>query len=301
MSAPKKHFLPQCLFVAGFVCLGTVLLFVLSHWGYYQLPIEVRIFHPQNADLRSSGHMGLRFGIVGLLLMILNLGYLARKNLEFLSRWGALRSWMAFHVFTGLVGPALILLHSSFLLRSALGTLSFIAMWVVVVAGLLGRFIYARVPRSLEGRELELQEVRRRLQRYFQELEKLGIGASLLQSSKDGIPEGPSGGVLSALQCIFTPNRQMRREYYELRKAVLSSESLRASAHQILPLASRVYRERQWLKRYAELRSLMGAWRFLHRWLAIVMLLVVAFHVVMAVKFGNLWILTNHAASSGGR
>src|SRR5262249_14343924 len=146
-------------FVAAIVCLGSILFFVISHWGYYQLSGEERIFHPEDSQLRSAGRMGLRFGIVGLALMILNLGYLARKHLEFLHTLGTLRNWMAFHVFTGLIGPSLILLHSSFLLRSALGTLSFIAMSVVVVAGILGRFIYARVPRSLEGRELELQEV----------------------------------------------------------------------------------------------------------------------------------------------
>jgi hypothetical protein len=291
MSAPKKNILPQCLLVAGVVCLGTVLFFVLSRWRYYQLPMEERIDHPCHSQLRPSGYMGLRFGIVGLLLMILNLGYLARKNVPFLSRFGALRNWMAFHVFTGLVGPALILLHSSFLLRSALGTLSFVAMWVVVVTGILGRFIYSRVPRSLEGRELELQEVRQRLQGYFQELEKLGIGASILQNSKDGISEGSSGGVLSTILGLFTSGGRMEREYLKLRKAVLSSKALRDSAHSILPLAKRIYRERQWLKRYAELRSLMGTWRFFHRWLAIVMLLVVAFHILMAVNFGDLWTL----------
>ena len=42
--------------------------------------------------------------------------------------------------------------------------------------------------------------------------------------------------------------------------------------------------------RYEELRKLMGAWRFLHRWLAIVMLILVVFHVAIGVNFGELWI-----------
>ena len=67
-------------------------------------------------------------------------------------------------------------------------------------------------------------------------------------------------------------------------------ESLSALAPQILPLARRFCRDRQWLARYAELRSLMGAWRFLHRWLAILMFILAIFHITLAVRFGDLWL-----------
>ncbi|MCU0914585.1 MAG: hypothetical protein MUC88_08490 [Planctomycetes bacterium] len=43
--------------------------------------------------------------------------------------------------------------------------------------------------------------------------------------------------------------------------------------------------------RCRELRNLLAAWRFFHRWLAIVMLAVVACHVGLALRFGDLWIM----------
>jgi cytochrome b561 len=46
-----------------------------------------------------------------------------------------------------------------------------------------------------------------------------------------------------------------------------------------------------WLDRHRELRSLMASWRFLHRWLALLMLAVILCHIVVAFKFGDLWIL----------
>ncbi len=39
------------------------------------------------------------------------------------------------------------------------------------------------------------------------------------------------------------------------------------------------------------LKSMLQTWRFLHRWLAILLLAAVVLHIVVAVRFGNLWIL----------
>ena len=59
----------------------------------------------------------------------------------------------------------------------------------------------------------------------------------------------------------------------------------------VLPLLRGVAREGQWLARYHELRTLMRGWRFLHRWLALVMLMLAAFHIGVAIRFGDLWVL----------
>ncbi len=39
------------------------------------------------------------------------------------------------------------------------------------------------------------------------------------------------------------------------------------------------------------LKSMLQTWRFFHRWLAILLLATVVLHIVVAVRFGNLWIL----------
>ena len=49
----------------------------------------------------------------------------------------------------------------------------------LVAAGLAGRFLYAHVPRSIEGSELELQDLRRRLAAREEELRLCGLGAAL--------------------------------------------------------------------------------------------------------------------------
>jgi hypothetical protein len=53
---------------------------------------------------------------------------------------GAVRHWLELHVFAGLVGPYLVLLHTSFRFRGLAGVLT-LAMLFVVGSGLVGRFL----------------------------------------------------------------------------------------------------------------------------------------------------------------
>ncbi len=271
--------------------LVTALLFGVLAWGwsYYELPLEARPTHPKHEALRSSGTIGLTLAIAGTALMLLNLSYLLRKAFLWLQRMGSLRSWMAFHVLTGLAGPAMVLLHTGFLPTSALGTMSFASMLVVVTTGVIGRYIYSRVPRSLAGRELELEEVRRRLGEVHRQLAEFGVDARRLDGS--GIAP-PSRSIVAAVVSIATGDRGLRRQWRKYRQVVRSSPRISPHAREVLPLLRRVFREGQWLSRYHELRSLMGTWRFLHRWLAIVMLMLAGFHIYVAVRFGDLWVLS---------
>jgi len=75
-----------------------------------------------------------------------------------------------------------------------------------------------------------------------------------------------------------------------LQKVVHASPALRPLGPEIMPLALRFYKELQWLNRFQELRGLMGTWRFFHRWLAILMVSAVVFHIAVAATMGNLWL-----------
>ena len=268
---------------------GLLMLLFAIGWPYYRLSIGSRAFHHYHKVLRPSGTIGLTLGIVGTGLILLTLVYLMRKRFVKRETLVTLRAWMGFHVLSGLVGPGLILFHAAFVPYSALGMMSFYAMLIVVGTGLLGRYIYAHVPRSLEGRELELEAVRARLEEYRRRLLELGVSSSLLELESPGV-DGPAPHFAKAFLRIFYGDRESRQEFKRLRATVRSSRELLIQAHQILPLMRRLCKERQWLVRYGELRQLMGAWRFLHRWLAVVMFVLIVFHIAIGVNFGELWI-----------
>jgi hypothetical protein len=290
VTSAKKPFAPRFFFWLGLVVCGWILYSLWPDRGYYVLPAAARPLYAHHALLRSSGRWGLSFGMGGTLLLFLNLTYLVRKRLISIAWLGSLRSWMAFHVFTGLVGGSLVVFHSTLLPRSALGILGFVSVWVVVLTGLVGRYFYAHTPRSLEGRELEIDEIRGRLEGYRAQLAQLGVGGTFfspLPATTGSSDKSFVGAVLS----LMAGDRETRRELSRVRSSVRQSAGLRPHARAIVSLAQRYHTERQWLARYHELRGLMGRWRFLHRWFAIVLLVMAAFHIAVSVRLGNLWFL----------
>jgi len=148
------------------------------------------------------------------------------------------------------------------------------------------------VPRSYRGRELELEEVRQRLAQQKQDLQAFGVDPEGLGIDASPLPApGGSHAILPALIHLATGDREWHRQLRLLERRFRQENRPDTERAAVLDLLRRLCRERQWLIRYHELRGLMSSWRFFHRWLAIVLLLAVTLHVVLAVWFGNLWIL----------
>jgi hypothetical protein len=278
----------------GLVTAAGAVGFVREGVEYYRLAPRERLLHPRHDLLRSSGRLGLLCGVGGTALFAVNLTYLLRKRLAFLSFLGTLRGWMRLHVASGLLGAALILFHTSFLARSALGILAIAGLTIVVATGVLGRYLYAFVPRATDGHELDAQELRARVVRLRQELAAAGIAAPLLDEGTPLLAHAETG-FFGRLFGVVAGSRAARRDYRRLRASVRTHERLRADARHLLPLARAFYRDRQRLARLSELRGLLGSWRFFHRWLAIVMIVLAAFHIAVAVRFGELWLLGGRA------
>ncbi|MFA6318692.1 MAG: NAD(P)-binding domain-containing protein [Elusimicrobiota bacterium] len=282
------HLVPRLFASLGWAIAACAALVFAAGWGYYGLPAAERPLHAYHALLKPSGTAGLFFGVLGTMLIALNLSYVVRRGLIRQERLGSPRSWMSFHVLTGLIGPLFILLHSAFSLRSPLASIAAVSLLVVVLTGLVGRYIYARTPRSVEGRELELAEIRRSLSAHREELERLGVPLEGLAAS--GAPDlsRGAGSVLAGFSALVRGDREQSLEYRKLEEAVLSSPHLRPIADDILSMGLRCLRERRWLARYHELRSLMSSWRFLHLWFALIMIVIAVFHIFVGLRHGRL-------------
>lgn len=253
--------------------------------AYYLLTAAERPLHAAHDHLRPSGTRGLPYGVAGYALIVLNLGYLIRRSFVKWEWMGTLRDWMSMHVFTGIVGCALILLHSAFAPRGSMGGLAFWSLFVVLVTGLVGRYIYAHVPRSVQGRELELEELRRRIEERRASLASRGVA---LAAAAPAPASASARGLAAALGAMIAGDRASAGEYARLRAAILADPALAAEADEILPLARRFVLESRWLVYYQELRDVMAGWRFLHRWFAVVMLIFALGHVLIATRVGGL-------------
>jgi len=108
----------------------------------------------------ASGLFGHSLGILGFLMMLFaQTGYTWRKNVR-REGWGPMRHWLRAHVFTGLVGPYLVLLHTAFEFRGLAGVTALLVL-VVVASGIVGRFVYTATPKVVPSQAEAARGARR--------------------------------------------------------------------------------------------------------------------------------------------
>ncbi len=105
----------------------------------------------------ASGFVGHGIGILGFILMLMTETlYSIRKRLND-ARWGSMAGWLRFHIVTGLVGPYMVLLHTSMVFGGLAGAVMLLTI-AVVISGLIGRYIYTTAALAPDGAGPDLPE-----------------------------------------------------------------------------------------------------------------------------------------------
>lgn len=107
--------------------------------------------------------LGYWLGVSGGVTMLGVFAYPMRKHFRFMQRWGAGKYWFIVHMMVGIVGPVLILVHSTFTIGSVNAGVALFSMIVVALSGVVGRFLYVRLHRGLHGEKLSLVELRKHI------------------------------------------------------------------------------------------------------------------------------------------
>jgi hypothetical protein len=143
---------------AWLLAMSTVVALSVYGFSYYRLSREDRPLSPLDQFLRPSGTIGVRLGILGLILYGILFLYPIRKRVKWLAKIGKTKHWLDFHVLVGVTAPLLITFHASFKLSGIAGV-SYWIMMAVALSGFVGRYIYAQIPRSLNQVELSMSEL----------------------------------------------------------------------------------------------------------------------------------------------
>jgi len=106
----------------------------------------------------ASGLLGHSLGIVGFTLMLMTETLYSLRKRAMRRPRGSMRAWLQFHIFTGIVGSYLVVLHSAWSFNGLAGWLTFMTV-VVVASGFIGRYIYTAVPRTADGVVIEAQDL----------------------------------------------------------------------------------------------------------------------------------------------
>lgn len=262
----------------------------LVGYDYYGTPLEERFYHTGHDYFKPSGFFGHGLGIVGTFLIAFGVGiYIARKRVKFMARLGRLKYWLEFHIFLCTLGPIMVLYHTAFKFGGIV-SIAFWSMVAVVLSGVIGRFIYIQIPRSIEGRMLHLHEIqamRKDLGGILSDSFRLDPGNFQTLLAYVQQPAVSSNNILSSIATKFVADRQiiqgLRRD---LRQQGLSGSDLRPLlrlVRQELVLSNRISRLR-------EMQRLFRYWHVVHLPFALIMLVIVVVHIIVTVSFGATWI-----------
>jgi hypothetical protein len=262
-----------------------------SGFSYYNTSLDQRFFNPSHESYKPSGVIGHGLGIVGSLLIIIGVfTYMARKRNRSLMRLGILKHWLEFHIFLCTLGPFLVLFHTAFKFGGIVAV-SFWSMVAVVLSGVIGRFIYLQIPRTIEGRAMSLNEVKGM---------KSDLG-EILSSSHDLDEESRQLIADSTKRKIevIQGNILSRtvRKYREDKKAI---RHIRALLHKnniqpeqfrkIIKLVKNEFSLNRKIDRLITMQNLFKYWHVAHLPFALVMLVIMIVHVIVTVTFGFRWI-----------
>ena len=272
------------------VVASSVILYYLGS-SYYQVPLEERYFHPDHQSLKSSGTIGHGVGIIGSLFMIIGVAsYMARKRYRFMLRLGLLKHWLEFHIFLCTLGPILVLSHTAFKFGGIVA-ISFWSMVAVFLSGIIGRFIYIQIPRTIEGRELSLNEIkamktdinRTIRDNYHLNEETIALIENSLSLTKD--VQKQAGG-LSVKHSYFSGLQKIRNI-----KSVLNREKLpKEDTRKIIQLVKNEISINNRIARLNMMQNLFRYWHVAHLPFALVMLIIMVIHVIVTITFGYHWI-----------
>jgi hypothetical protein len=269
---------------------GTLILawLAIKGWSYYPLSHADRLASPLHDTLRPAGRWGHGVGIIATAFMMLNFLYPVRKRSRLLSGKGSIRGWLDFHMFVGFMSPLVIAFHAAFQSNNQLATATAAALLVVVLTGIIGRFIYGLVP-SARGKAMEISEVQGRWERLRARLRPMledSRNPRLLHWLFDAGAEPMQGGsflwmflswpVRAAwtrlslfIAGFWFEDREERREF---REGFLQLGRLRLQ-----------------VTFYQSLKSVLRGWRIFHASLAGFLVVAIAAHIAVSVYLGYVW------------
>ena len=268
------------------------LYFVVSGFGYYSTSVDKRFWSPNHNLLKPSGFVGHGIGIIGSFMMIFGVAiYMARKRFRFLFRFGILKYWLEFHIFLCTLGPILVLFHTAFKFGGIV-SVSFWSMVAVVLSGVIGRFIYIQIPRSIQGQELSIKEIDEINDNLNYKLrEELKVDESILLKIDEITYTNKYKNISSykALLIVFREYFHTRILIRKFKKAIKNELHSKEVSEIIKVIKNRIILARR-IGLLRSMHNLFKYWHVIHLPVALVMFLIMLVHIIIAFTFGYRWI-----------
>lgn len=239
---------------------------------------------------------GYWLGVAGGVAMLLLFTYPLRKRWRVTYNWGASKYWFVAHMVLGIMGPWLILLHSTFHIGSTNAAVALFSMVIVALSGVVGRFLYVRLHADLRGEKATLAGLRGAMGNQHQAADTRlqgmpGVLDALHAFERDTLDARPKQGARHLWRLFVLPIRRQRVAQQckaEVKKLIKQGASgqkwsktqalsrYRACCEQVDSYAMAVQRAAQ----FQTFERLFSMWHVAHVPFVWIMVLCAVFHVV---------------------
>ncbi len=113
------------------------------------------IFIEQKVHHFAGTLVGHSIGILGSFFILIIFLYPIRK---YFIKIGNMKEWIDWHMFFGITGPLLVLIHGAFHFHALAATVAAVVMFVSMVSGIIGGLFYIDARKALMKKEEELKK-----------------------------------------------------------------------------------------------------------------------------------------------
>jgi hypothetical protein len=245
------------------VVTGLVMLMLLAWLGF-----------PLHHAHRFAGSLwGGVFGVVGAVMMLVPLAYLIVKRNEKLkqtvTKHVSMRTLLAWHIYAGVLGPILVIIHSGHKYESVVGITLTAMTLLVVVSGFIGRYLMSGFAKEIREKKAMLTELQ---SNYEEAVIAVGSSPATAKSLR------PFSGYFSRLMAgFFLPEPSTE-------PVVSKTDSIT-----LVRLAESIADVEYGIRTHEDFKQWFGTWLKFHIAISFVLYALMFVHVYYAVYFGLRW------------
>lgn len=222
---------------------------------------------------RFAGSLGGRvLGVSGSLLMLVPLAYMIVKRIaslkKLVTRYVSMRTLLAWHIYAGIVGPILVLLHTGHKFESALGIALTAMTILVVLSGFIGRYLMSQFSQTIREKKETLPQL---------ELAYRQTATELATHPEQAAVVRPFSGFLTRLAASF------------LFSSGVTSPGVMPASARAVRLAESIADLEYAIKTHETFKDWFAIWLKFHIVISFILYGLLALHVWAGIYFGLRW------------
>jgi Fe-S-cluster-containing hydrogenase component 2 len=243
-------------------------------------PDVVQAMVIEQISFKPGGDLPMICGYIGTLLMMIATAYPLMRRVKAFRFLASNTMWFDFHMMSGTIGPMFVVLHAAFKLDNWVAS-AFWAMVIVVLSGVVGRYLYTQVPDLAHGRELEELEHQRafaRLRKPHPEATAVAEGI-LAHHRERALRVARTAGFVGALWWLLMEEVRRPLRWLGRRSKLRRTQAPRAVVRELIRRTGRMILIDRGGVLVPRAQLILHSWKLVHVPFTVVMVILSTIHI----------------------